>query len=76
MANKIVTADIEKYCVFCEYGTSVPADIDGTELVLCSKKGMVRGNAVCRKFSYDPLKREPTRRPELPEIEIVDIDEL
>ena len=76
MANKIMAEELERYCVFCEYGTPLPADKDGNELVICTKKGLVKGSSVCRKFSYDPLKREPKARPTLPEMDVVDIDEL
>lgn len=76
MANKSAFEDIERYCAFCEYGTPMPADKDGNDLVLCSKKGLVKDGAACRKFSYDPLKREPTKRPPLPEVEMVNIDDL
>ena len=76
MANKAIAETIERYCVFCEYGTPMPTDKDGNETVLCSKKGVVRGKTVCRKFSYDPLKREPAKRQALPKTEVVDIDEL
>ena len=75
MAKKSIAEDVERFCVFCEYGTPVPSDND-EELVICAKKGLIRGGKVCRKFSYDPLKREPARRPVLPETEEVNIDEL
>ena len=68
--------EIERACAFCEYGTPAPSDKDGKEFVICAKKGLVRENGSCRKFSYDPLKREPAKRPPLPEVEAVDIDEL
>ena len=76
MAKRTMAEEMEKYCVFCEYGTPLPADKDGNEMLICTKKGLVKGNSVCRKFSYDPLKREPRMRPELPEVDAIDIDEL
>ena len=68
--------DIEKVCAFCEYSAPAPADKDGNEYVICSKKGLMREGAVCRKFSYDPLKREPAEKHTLPQTEAVNIDEL
>ena len=65
---------IEKYCAFCELGTPVPSQ-DGTNYVLCKKKGLVKETYVCRKFIYDPLKRDPKRKKELPEFEPVKLDE-
>ena len=68
--------EIEKVCAFCEYAAPAPADKEGNEYVICSKKGLVREGSVCRKFSYDPLKREPAEKHTLPETVAVDIDEL
>ncbi len=68
--------EIERACAFCEYATPAPSDKDGNEFVICAKKGLVKEGRACRKFSYDPLKREPTKRPPLPEVDIVDIEDL
>ena len=68
--------NLEKVCAFCEYGTLLPADAQGNTFVLCKKNGMVKDTSVCRKFSYDPLKRNPAGNKMLPELEAVDIDEL
>ena len=76
MAKVNTEMEIERVCAFCEYSAPAPSDTMGNEYVICSKKGLVRDTAVCRKFSYDPLKREPTKKRELPETEAVDIDEL
>jgi len=76
MAKVNTETEIERVCAFCEYSVPAPADKDGNEYVICSKKGLMRESAVCRKFSYDPLKREPTKRRTLPETEAVNIDEL
>jgi hypothetical protein len=66
----------KKVCAFCEYSAPAPSDMEGNEYVICSKKGLVRDGYVCRKFSYDPLKREPSVSRALPETEAVNIDEL
>lgn len=48
--------DIEKACKYCEHGVSVS---EGTA-VLCEKiGGVMQPHSKCRKFKYDPLKREP-----------------
>ena len=76
MAKVKKEIEIEKVCAFCEYSAPAPADKEGNEYVICSKKGLVREGSVCRKFSYDPLKREPAEKHQLPETAPVDIDEL
>lgn len=68
--------NLEKVCAFCEDGTPLPADAEGNVFVLCKKNGMVKDTYVCRRFSYDPLKREPGGAKILPETEAVNIDEL
>ena len=76
MAKVKKDIEIEKICAFCEYSAPAPSDMEGNEYVICSKKGLVRDGYVCRKFSYDPLKREPSVSRALPETEAVNIDEL
>ena len=61
--------DEERYCAFCEHS----ATLHGDEYVLCQKKGVVRAAFVCRKFSYDPLKRRPAKNTK-PTLEYIDID--
>ena len=76
MAKVKKETEIQKVCAFCEYAAPAPADTEGNEYVICSKKGLMREGAVCRKFSYDPLKREPAEKHTLPETVAVNIDEL
>ncbi|MBR4949321.1 MAG: hypothetical protein IKZ25_00935 [Clostridia bacterium] len=57
--------DIEKICAYCEYGTKLQNND-----VLCEKKGIMPENAKCRKFLYDPTKRIPKKRPEMPSFSI------
>ena len=48
--------DAEAACKYCEHGVPVP---DGTA-VLCEKiGGVMHPYSKCRRFKYDPLKREP-----------------
>ncbi len=46
--------DIEPCCSYCVH--SSPADEDS---LICVKKGVVKLWGKCRRFEYDPLKREP-----------------
>lgn len=49
----------------CEYCTrSRPSREEGT--FYCEKRGVVAGNYHCRAYVYDPLRRTPKRRPQLP----------
>ena len=56
MALKIFNKAIEPQCAFCEHGSPIG---DG-ETVLCRKVGgVMQSFSKCKKFKYDPLKREP-----------------
>ena len=46
---------LDEFCKFCEHAAPL-ADADA---VLCEKKGVVSASFHCRRFRYDPLKREP-----------------
>lgn len=45
---------IEPSCSYCASGSR----ISDTE-VACLRRGIVSAQGSCRKFTYDPLKREP-----------------
>ena len=45
---------IDPSCSYCEFGSK----ISDTE-VICIKKGIVSSAGSCRKFAYNPLKRQP-----------------
>ena len=47
---------IEPCCSYCKHGSRISA-----EEVVCIKKGIVSSGGYCRKFTYDPLKREPAK---------------
>ncbi len=49
--------NVTPVCAYCEHGK---ISSDG-ETVLCRKTGVVDVNFTCRKFRYDPLKRQPRR---------------
>lgn len=67
MMNKklLNKSSIPPACEYCTHGT-LAAD---KKTVLCAKKGVMRYNSSCKKFSYDPLKRQPKRPMDLPEFE-------
>ena len=48
-------------CYFCEHGKRIPNTSD----VICSKKGIVSEEYVCKKYSYDIFKREVKRKANL-----------
>ncbi len=54
--KSIFRKDIEPQCAYCEHGT-VTANKD---TVICKKQGAIMQSfSKCKKFKYDPLKREP-----------------
>ena len=57
--------DYGRVCEFCRYGKQSP---DGNS-VLCSLRGVMRMQSRCKKYEYDPVKREPARMPQLPEFD-------
>ena len=61
--------DCQKICLFCENASR----LKDTEDVICRIKGVVSLDFSCRKFVYDPLKREPAQRPVLPEFDKEDL---
>lgn len=58
MKNKSTEYEIERFCAFCEHASPL---IDDTEM-LCFHRGVVGKRFTCRKFIYDPLKRQPRRK--------------
>lgn len=48
--------DIDPMCVYCAHSSSV----SDTE-VLCKKKGIQSPTSSCKRFRYDPLRRQPPR---------------
>jgi len=48
--------NMEPCCAYCKHGIQINLDRVG-----CVKQGVVPLYGSCRKFSYDPLKREPER---------------
>ena len=55
--------DYPPACELCLHGKLAP---DGSS-VLCGVRGVMRRTSLCKKYEYDPIKREPNRAPLLPE---------
>lgn len=53
--------EITRVCDTCEKSVCIHDEKN----VLCKLKGVVNKGYVCRRFSYDPLKRTPQKRPGL-----------
>jgi len=47
---------IEPSCAYCEFGVQI-----GEDEIICEKKGVMKVADSCRKFSYDPLRRNPSK---------------
>ena len=62
MKKQLLGGGVDPKCLYCRFGTQV-ADSD---TVLCVKHGVRDKDEKCRKYRYDPLKREPRRPAALP----------
>lgn len=60
----------ESVCRNCRHGRLSPEG----DTVLCLKKGIVDPDGVCRRYSYDPLKRVPKKMPAVREADPADFD--
>lgn len=58
----------EARCAWCVHGR----EASDAELRLCPFKGVVDACFRCRRFRYDPLKREPKPAPTLPDFDAKD----
>lgn len=67
---KQMKPEIERFCKFCEHASA----LTDPQVMLCRHKGVVSAAHVCRKFLYDPLKREPFAPVADVTMEYVDID--
>ncbi len=61
--SKKTTNKITPSCSYCQYSQSFPP----SDEILCNKKGIVEPNSSCKKFLYDPLKRQPRKPLLLPD---------
>ena len=65
LRRKLFGSQIEPSCAYCEHGAPTR---DG-QSVLCEKRGVMLPSDFCRKFTYDPLARIPSRQAKLPSYE-------
>ena len=56
--------DCQKVCLNCENATILQSD----DNLLCKYKGIVSEDYFCRKYIYDPLKRQPKPKNEIPKL--------
>ena len=59
---KIKKGDMDRVCHYCENAQT----LNNPDKMLCSFKGVVSGAYCCKKFIYDPLKRDPKPVDKLP----------
>lgn len=64
-----MNCEIEKYCKYCEKAKK----LHDPDTMLCERYGVVAASHVCRKFRYDPLKREPKLNTKEPALEYIEI---
>lgn len=57
MKEKALNKKLEHHCEYCVYGTCS----DFSNEVLCLKRGITDRKDSCRRYKYDPLKRDPNR---------------
>ena len=60
MKQKVMGENIAPKCAYCRFG-ALTAD---KTAVLCPRRGVTPTDDACKKFRYDPCKREP--RPAAP----------
>ncbi len=68
--NKRDNKELESICRYCEYARLL---LDENQM-LCEKKGVVDAGYHCRRFCYDPLKRDPGTPRSAPSLEYVPLD--
>ena len=57
MAEKAFDKKLPSSCEYCVYGERSAYTIE----ILCKKRGITQFRDSCRKYKYDPLKREPIK---------------
>ena len=57
MTKALFDSHIIPSCRYCTYGMASSDE----QTILCPKKGVVTYEYACRRFQYDPLKRQPPR---------------
>ncbi|MDD6062451.1 MAG: hypothetical protein PUB99_07560 [Oscillospiraceae bacterium] len=62
MKQSLVHKKIKPACMYCAHGQKSCDD----SCILCVKKGIMQPDSHCRRFQYDPLKRVPQKKAQLP----------
>ncbi len=55
MGGKLFSGDTPKICAYCAHADKLQT----AEEILCYYKGPVTETFSCRRFTYDPFKRNP-----------------
>lgn len=56
MALKLFKGNIDPQCAYCEFAEIA----EGSSVVVCKKiGGVMQLHSKCKKYRYDPLKRQP-----------------
>lgn len=58
MSNKVFSKELPHHCEYCAHGMAS----EFSDEILCLKKGITHAFDSCRKYKYDPLKRQPQRQ--------------
>ena len=64
--------DLDRICEKCEFSIAICDDFN----VLCKRRGVVPAGHSCRRFVYDPLKRDPGKIPGVVLPDEADMNEL
>ena len=68
MKQKLFNASIEPMCAYCAVGKAT----EDLSHILCVKRGVMQPDSHCRHFVYDPLRRVPRKKAELPQYDASD----
>ena len=63
MKKTLYDKKMEPRCKYCSIGI-LAAD---EKSVICKKRGIMDPDSQCKRFKYDPLKRQPRRAPKMME---------
>jgi len=66
LKKKLFGSQIDTNCEYCSYNTGTE------EEPVCSKGIEIKEDGTCRRFSYDPLMRNPRALPPLREYDLDD----
>lgn len=58
MSNKVFSKKLPRRCEYCIHGMAS----EFSDEILCLKRGITHAGDSCRRYKYDPLKRQPQRQ--------------